>query len=338
MGATLVALREAKASPTQEFGCAIIYVALYSKKITGMTPNSELSKMGLTRRHFIQWVLGLTLLPYLPFWGREAGAQSLPAEKTPLSPPEKIETGNAIGQFFDGEELTYEVGFWLIKRAALGRLSFKAMGKKGYYTATLQGETLGVLGWVARYRVDTYRSVMEEMDGGRSLRAVSFEEDVKVGNKINRRIHLFDYQRRTWTNKRLKKDGTWEVEEKEIPPGMVYDDFITASYNFRYGAYGSIERGKKYAVATFPRKGLSSYEVRIAPKEEEERKRTSGEIRGGKDFLLRLKLDPEMTHSKEGLIEGWLSKDLCPTEGAIKDVSVLGDVKGTLIKRTVRSS
>ena len=30
VGATLVALREAKASPTQEFGCAIIYVALYN--------------------------------------------------------------------------------------------------------------------------------------------------------------------------------------------------------------------------------------------------------------------------------------------------------------------
>jgi hypothetical protein len=30
VGATLVALREAKASPTQEFGCAIICVALYN--------------------------------------------------------------------------------------------------------------------------------------------------------------------------------------------------------------------------------------------------------------------------------------------------------------------
>jgi len=261
-------------------------------------------------------------------------SSDLPAEKTPLSPSEKIDTGNSIGQFFNGEELVYEVGFWLIKQAALGRLSFKAMGKKGYYTATLQGETMGVLGWVARYRVDTYRSVMEEIDEGKALRAVSFEEDVKVGNKINRRIHLFDYQRRTWTNKRLKKDGTWEVEEKEIPPGMVYDDFITASYNFRYGVYGSIERGKTYVVPTFPRKGPSNYEVRIAPKEEEDRRRKSGRISDGKNLLLRLKLDPEATYSKEGLIEGWLSKDLYPTEGAIKDVTLLGDVKGTLVKRT----
>jgi hypothetical protein len=45
-------------------------------------------------------------------------------------------------------------------------------------------------------------------------------------------------------------------------------------------------------------------------------------------------LDPEVTHSKEGLIEGWLSKELCPTEGTIKDVVLFGDVKGTLIKNT----
>ncbi len=226
----------------------------------------------------------------------------------------------------------------MIKRAALGRLSFKAMEKKGYYTATLQGETLGVLGWVARYRVDTYRSVMEEVDGGQGLRAISFEEHVKVGNKINRKVHLFDYQRRTWTSKRLKKDGTWEVREEEIPPGRVYDDYITASYNFRYGVYGPVERGKKYVVATFPRKGLSSYEVRIASKEEEDRKRRAAGISRGKDLLIKLKLDPETTYSKEGVIEGWLSSDLCPMEGAIKDVNLLGDIKGTLIKKTVRRS
>jgi hypothetical protein len=308
-------------------------MTFFGKTITGVNPNAGLSKMGLTRRHFIQWILGLPLLPYLPFHARETEAQPFPSEKTPVSPSERTGMGNSIGQFFNGEELTFEAGFWIIKRGAMGRLSFRVMEKKGYYTATFQGETLGVLGWVARYRVDTYRSVMEEIDGGKALRSVSFEEDVKVGDKIRRRIHLFDYQRRIWTNKHLRTDGTWSMEEKEIPPGMVYDDFITASYNFRYGVYGPIERGKKYVVATFPRKGLSSYEVRIAPREEEERKRKSGGVRGGNDLWLKLKLDPETTYSKEGLIEGWLSKDLCPMEGVIKDVTFLGDVRGILVKR-----
>jgi len=291
--------------------------------------------MGLTRRHFIQYLLGLPLVPSLTLWPRDPEARLLPATKASPPSPGKIETGNSIGQFFHGEELLYEAGFWMIRRAALGRLSFKAMDKKGYYTATLQGETLGVLGWVTRYRVDTYRAVMEEIDGGKALRAVSFEEDVKVGDKIRKRVHLFDYQRRTWTNKRLRKNGAWAVQEKEIPPGRVYDDFVTAFYNFRYGVYGPVERGKKYDVPTFPRDGLSSYEVRVASKEEEEKERRAGERSAGKDFLLTLKLDPETTHSREGLITGWLSKDLTPVEGAIKDVTLFGDVTGTLVKKTL---
>jgi len=294
--------------------------------------------MSLTRRHFLQWILGLPLLPYVPFHVREVGAQSSPPGKPRPSSPEPEETGDSIGEFFNGEELVYEIGFWMIKRAAMGRLSFKAMAKKGYYMATLQGETLGVLGWVARYRVDTYRSVMEEIDGGRGLRAVSFEEDVKVGNKITKKVHLFDYQRRKWMTKRLKKDGTWEISEEEIPQGMIYDDFITASYNFRYGVYGPIQRGNKYVVATFPRKGPSSYEVTIASKEEEDRKKKLERIGRGRDFLIKLKLDPETTYSKEGLVEGWLSKDLCPMSGAIKDVIIIGDVKGNLVQKKVRSS
>jgi hypothetical protein len=117
---------------------------------------------------------------------------------------------------------------------------------------------------------------------------------------------------------------------------MVYDDFLTASYNFRYGVYGEIERGKKYSVPTFPRKGSSSYDVMVAGKEEEEKRKRSEKVRDEKEFYVKLYLDPEITHSKEGLIEGWLSKELYPIEGMIKDVGLFGDVRGALIKK-VRS-
>lgn len=278
-----------------------------------------------TRRLFLKYLLGLPLLSSFP----------LPLQETWADPPVLPRKGeNSIGEFFKGEELHYEIGVWLFKRVALGKISFKEMGEKGRYLATLQGETLGVLGWVARYRVDTYRSIMEEVEGGRRLRSISFEEDVKIGNNLRRRTHFFDYQKRKWIKVRQRKDGVRVREEVEIPPGMVYDDFITASYNFRYGVYGEIERGKKYTVATFPKKGPSSYEVRVASKEEEEKRKKSEQFKDGKEYFVKLFLDPEVTHSKEGLIEGWLSKELCPTEGRIKDVMLFGDVKGTLIKKS----
>jgi hypothetical protein len=280
----------------------------------------------LTRRHFLQFLLGLPLFFSFP----------LRIQKTWADPPILPKTGgNSIGQFFKGEELHYEIGVWVFKQVALGKLNFKEMGEKGRYIATLQGETLGILGWVARYRVDTYRSIMEEVEGGGRLRSVSFEEDVKVGDKVRRRTHFFDYQRRKWIQvTQRRKDGPKTRTEEEIPPGMIYDDFLTAAYNFRYGVYGGIERGRKYIVATFPKKGASSYIVRVASKEEEEKRKKSEKFKDEKEYFVNLLLDPEVTHSKEGLIEGWLSKELYPIEGRIKDVILFGDVKGTLIKNT----
>jgi len=279
----------------------------------------------LKRRDFIRWLLGLPFLSFLPFYIRETKANFIPR-------PEN-QGASSITEFFKGEELTYEIGFWLFKRVALGRLSFKEMEKKGHYIAFLQTETLGILGWVARYRVDTYRSIMEEMDGGKRLRSLSFEEDVKIGSKLRRKTHLFDYHQGKWIQMRRRKDGMIEKSEEEIPKGMVYDDFLTASYNFRYGVYGSIERGKKYVVPTFPRKGSTHYEVSVVSKEEEERRRNAEKLTDGKEIFVKLFLDPEITHSREGLIEGWLSKELYPMEGTIRDVVLFGDVKGTLIHK-----
>jgi hypothetical protein len=285
----------------------------------------KITMNSVTRRLFLKYLLGLPVLSSFPFHPQEtwAGPSALPRKGGP-----------SVGEFFKGEELQYEVGIWVFKKIALGKLSFEKTGEKNRYVATLQGESLRFLGWPARYRVDTYRSIMEEIEGGRRLRSISFEEIVRIGSKLRKRTHLFDYQKRRWIQVRLRKDGTQGRKEEEIPPEMVYDDFITASYNFRYGVYGEIERGRKYTVATFPKNGPSNYEVRVVSKEEEEKKKKSAKQKEGKEYYLQLFLDREITHSKEGLIEGWLSKELCPTEGAIKDVIFFGDVKGTLVKNT----
>lgn len=282
------------------------------------------NKKFLTKRHFLRWILGVSFLPVFPFHIREAAATSRFALKG-----EK----KSIAEFFKGEELSYEVGFWLFKKAAIGKLTFREMEKKGRFIATLQAETMGVLGFVARYRVDTYRSVMEEVEGGRRLQSLSFEEDVKIGEKLRRRTHLFDYQKMKWVQTRRKKDGTLVRTEEDIPAGKIYDDFLTASYNFRFGVYGEIERGKRFTVPTFPKKGPASYEVIVATKEEEEKRRRAESVKEGKDYFVKLSLDPEITHSKEGVIEGWLSKDLYPIEGTIKDVVLFGDVTGRLINK-----
>jgi len=279
----------------------------------------------ITRRLFLQWLLGVPLLSVCPCLLSETKAQ--------MVTPRLRERGNSIGEHYKGEELDYEIGFWLIRRAALGHVSFKETETQGRYQAILQTETLGVLGWIARYRVDTYRSTMEEIDGGKRFRSLSFEEDVKVGGKTRKMVHLFDHEKRKWTVLKQRKDGTMARSDREIPEGAVYDDFLTALCNFGYEVYGAIERGKTYTIPTFPRKKATHYEIWVASKEEEERRRQAERSKEGKDLLVRLRLDPEITHSKEGIIEGWLSEDLCPMEGVIKDVVIVGDVRGRLIRR-----
>jgi hypothetical protein len=280
----------------------------------------------LTRRQILQGFMGLPLLSLWPWVVTESKAQPVIGSRQ--------EQRTSIGESFRGEQLDYEMGFWLAKRAALGKLTFKELETKGRYVATLQTETLGILGWVARYRADVYRSTMEEIDGGKRLRSLTFDEEVIIGGKLRGRRHAFDHVRRKWTVQRMRKDGTFDRTVRNIPEGKVYDDFITAAYNFRYGVYGSIERGKTYVVPTFPKKGASSYEIRVAPVEEEQQRRRSEKQKEGKDLYVKLLLDPDLTHSSEGVVEGWLSKELYAVEGAIKDVMLVGDVTGRLVNRT----
>jgi len=174
----------------------------------------------VTRRLFLKFLLGLPLFSSFPLRPQEAWADL-------ASHPKK--KAGSIGEFFKGEELQYDIGLWQFKKVATGKISFEEMGKKGRYLATLQGESLGVLGFVSRYRVDTYRSIMEEIDGGRRLRAISFEEDVKIGSKLRRRTYFFDYQKRRWTRERQRQDGPKVWDERKIHSRMIYDDIVHAS-------------------------------------------------------------------------------------------------------------
>src|SRR4030043_1681008 len=97
-----------------------------------------------TRRNFFRWILGLSFLPVFPFYVRETGANSYSASRGER---------RSIAEFFKGEGLSYEVGFWLFKRAALGKLSFKEMEKTGGYMDSGTTSAAGGQEVVVRYRV-----------------------------------------------------------------------------------------------------------------------------------------------------------------------------------------
>ena len=104
----------------------------------------------ISRRYFTKWLFGLPLLSFFPFRVSELSAQS--------SQPVMVASGKTIGEFFAGEELTYEISFLFLKKVAVAKMTFKPSDQKGRYIATLQGETLGVVGWLTKYRTDMYLS------------------------------------------------------------------------------------------------------------------------------------------------------------------------------------
>jgi len=280
-----------------------------------------------SRRSFIKGFLSGTTLCLLDSLYREV---SIPLGQLAL-----VEAGvraeKDIASEFRGEELRYQIGFLWFKRAAVGRLSFeKGEGNWGY-KAILEGKTLGVIGWLTRYRRDIYTSYMEVIDGGKRFRPLRFEEDVVIGDKVRKKITLFDYGAGKLIKRRMNRRGVFVKSEERIPSGVVYDDFLTAFYNFRRGVYGKIQRGRRYRVITIPKKGVSTIDVEIATREEEMRRRhgEGDEERG--EYYVTIFLDKEITRSRTGKVEGWVSKNFVPIEGTMEDVVLFGDVHGVLI-------
>ncbi len=121
-------------------------------------------------------------------------------------------TGDPIGDRFNGEVLKYDFGFWVFSQVGEGVATFRSLGN-GRYAAFHEGRTLGFVKWISRNRRDIYRSTMGTINDGKRLIPLRFEEDVIIGEKIRKRITVYDYAaRRVLTD--TQKDG--EIRREEI--------------------------------------------------------------------------------------------------------------------------
>ncbi|VAV82409.1 hypothetical protein MNBD_DELTA01-910 [hydrothermal vent metagenome] len=234
----------------------------------------------------------------------------------------------SIGESFLGEELNYKVGFWIFNNVAIGRLTFQ--GKDGIYEASLSAHTTGLARFVRR-REDTFVARMEAVPGGARLRTLSFEKVSKLDGKVRRKLVEIDYGKgvlrwRKWKNGKLRKSG-----EQPIPEGVVYDDPLTAFYNLRYGAYGSVRDAAAFTIKTLPTDEGKDIDmtVRFAGRKETEARR--GAMGVGEGFLADASLDKELFDSKSGLMEIYFNPDMVVTYAVAKDVLFFGDVRGELL-------
>jgi hypothetical protein len=234
---------------------------------------------------------------------------------------------DSIGDFFTGEVLRYEVGFWLIDPVGGGVADFRNLGH-GRYMVYHVGKAEGFVGWLTSYRREIYRSTMGTINNGKRLIPLKFEEYSVIGEWYRKKTTVYDYQAHKVFIELEKVGEPKSREEIELPLGALYDDPVTAFYNLRFGVYGKIEPGREFLLHTLPSKRPEIIRIKVASREETERRRVEEKIKTGRDLLIQILIDREMWGRKKGELEIWFNRDLIPISGVVKDIPLFGNIRG----------
>jgi len=282
----------------------------------------------LTRRSWLAKVTkGIVGIGFSLIFPRARFTQA--AEGTIPAPEKK----DSIGATFENETMTFTAGFLLFPRAGDAEIKLVRLSERGRYRGTISGKTRGIIAFLTRHREDTHISELKENEEKNRFICTRLIRDTKIGKDHTIKIFEMDYQKRQMTVTRIKRNRK-SVHVKPIPPGIIYDDPLTAFYNFRFGCYGPIQYGKRYKIDTIPGKKIKHIFLHVAPKEEAEKKRKRLSIAKQVKYLIYLRIAPDIIKSKKGEIEGWASSGLIPVYGVAKDVIFFGDVKGKLVHYT----
>ncbi len=277
----------------------------------------------LSRRDWLRFLLGGWAL-YL----------ARPDSKGEAAEPQPACRGSILQQFL-GEELHYRIGFWLFPHCGDARTRFMATENPGLYRASLEGRTVGFIDWLLGGYRYAHVSYLEFVPGRDRLRPRCFQLTKKRMEGESRQTVIFDYPRKEVTFSLTLPNGKSHQESMPMQEGIIYEDYLTLFYNFRYGNYGPLEQGRTYNLPLRIHKEMSSLELSIASQEEEEKHRKKESNKSGKHFFLRFRVNGKDVSSQSGEIEGWLSRNGVPTKGTIKDVAFFGDLWGELIQRNV---
>lgn len=238
----------------------------------------------------------------------------------------RVQNGT-IADAFVGEELVYEIGFWIFREVAIGRVSLEK-GDNNEFVATLNAYTTGVVDKLVKHREDVYVSRLKLSPDGKRFLTKSFEKTVTIGdNKFLRSSTVFDYGAMTMTWRSTKNGKETSAGTLALPKDKQCDDPLGAFYNFRYGAYGPHEAGREYTIYSFPKEGnVPRIFLKIDSKE-------NGGVPGKKgDYLATARIDKDLFGSETGDIDIVFTDVLLPTEAVARDLVFFGDVKGRLKK------
>lgn len=283
--------------------------------------SGPLVRGSMTRRECLRFFMGgWGLILTIPIFGAQAAVKS--------------KRKSTVDQFL-GEELIFHIGHWLISHCGTARACFEKTELDGIYRASLEGRAVGfieaLVGQIC-YRYESYSQYSEVED---RLRPVVFQLTKRRMDKQKRKTITFDYSARQIIFSRTRSNGQTRVRRETMKKDKIYEDYLTLSYNFRHGYYGPLMRGRSYQLPIYIRKRMKSLKLQIVSQEEEKKYRQKESVKTDKDFFLQFQVDREDVSSASGEIEGWVSSEAIPIKGTVKDVILVGDLRGELIARRI---
>ena len=274
------------------------------------------SSFSVSRRDFLRYFIG--------GWGM--------IMTMPLSLARSAEVGiyPSLLEKYLGEELGYQIGFWLMGHCGDAKTGFLPTDVPDIYRISLEGHGIGFIDFLMGGVKYSYTSFCRYLSDQDRLQPVYFELKKKRGSRMSLRNVSFNHAANKIMFMQTESSGETRMQREPIRTDRIYEDYLTLFYNFRHGYYGPLERNRKYRLPLYTKQQMHSVKLDIADFAEEKQFRSREFNPTDKDFFIRFQINPEDVSSGSGEIQGWLSYDATPVKGTIQDVVFFGDLWGEL--------
>lgn len=261
----------------------------------------------------ISFILFIDIAMPAPSWAKES------SEATVTS------AAKGIGDTFEGEELVYDMGFWIFRKIAKGRFKL-TKEPDGTYKAVLSASTKGRF---FRSTKSTFTAYIRESADKKRFITSRFEKYSKKRGTIKKVVKEIDHEKGILKITKWKNGKFRSAQEIEIPEGAIYDDPLAAFYNLRFGVYGALEKDGKYLITTFPEKG-KEVKIKAYTANKKVLKRGIRKRKNNAALLINAQLDKELFDSSSGKVELFFDEKLIPIDVVAKNVLLFGDIYAKL--------
>ena len=237
-----------------------------------------------------------------------------------------------------GEELRYQIGYWLIGDVGDAKTELLGTDVSGIYKINLEGHGAGFINYLLGGITYSYTSFCQYVSNQDRLRPVYFELKKQRGAKESLRSVSYNYKTGEIMYLQTNSAGKTLMDKEPMRTDLIYEDYLTLFYNFRHGYYGPLKQDHHYSLPLHTKKQMQPVKLQIADFEKEKQFRSQEFNQIDKHFFMQFQINREDVSSGTGEVEGWLSSDATPVKGTIKDVIFFGDLWGDLMEKQMAAS